>query len=316
MADDFPSRPEPPLTIAVSECLLGAAVRYDGTDSRSEFSHKALDGLFNYRGICPEVGIGLGVPRAPIRLELKGSSLRVVGVTNPQFDVTDKLTAFARQKVVELDDVAGYVFMEKSPSCGLFQVKIFPSRSVGRGIYAQTIVEHCPNLPVEENGRLHDSLLRECFVARVFAYAHWQALVGVGLTVAGLREFQERYECLLMAHSVLHYRSTKTLLGMLDDNLQSLSGEYLGLLMAGLCQPARRDGHARALARILSRMQKHIGRAGCKGFERLINRYRRGEEPLEVLFLSLACHLRQHPDPYIEGQVYLQPVKPVAAPTS
>ena len=119
MTEGFPSRPEPPLTIAVSECLLGAAVRYDGTDSRSEYPHEALDNLFYCRGICPEVGIGLGVPRAPIRLELRNDSVRAVGVTDSHFDVTDRLIEFARQKAAELDDIAGYVFKENSPSCGL-----------------------------------------------------------------------------------------------------------------------------------------------------------------------------------------------------
>ncbi len=308
MAESFPSRPEPPLTIAVSECLLGAAVRYDGTDSKSEFPHKALDGLFRYRGICPEVGIGLGIPRAPIRLEMRDGSVRVAGVNAPNVDVTDRLVAFARHKAAELNDVFGYVFMKNSPSCGLLGVKIFRSETVGRGVYAQTILEQCPNLPVEENGRLSDPRFQECFVARVFAYAHWQALQEIGLTVAGLREFQERYACLLMAHSIEHYERAEVIHGNLNDNLQNSADAYLGLLMAGLSQPAGREGHAAVLATLLSSMKQHHDRDSCRELEQLITGYTRGDETLEAVLVAIKSHTHEQPDPYVERQVYLQPM--------
>ncbi|MCZ6855554.1 MAG: DUF523 and DUF1722 domain-containing protein [Gammaproteobacteria bacterium] len=307
MTEGFPSRPEPPLTIAVSECLLGAAVRYDGTDSRSAYPHEALDSLFYCRGICPEVGIGLGVPRAPIRLELRNDSVRAVGVTDSLFDVTDRLIEFARQKAAELDDIAGYVFKENSPSCGL-RVKIFPSQMVGRGRYAQVIVEQWPNLPVEESRRLHDPLVRECFVARVFAYAHWQLLLGIGLTWTRIREFQERYECLLIAHSISHNRRANALLDNLDNDLHDSANEYLGLLMAGLSQPAEREGHAHAFEQLLGRMRKDLKHASCEEFERLISRYRRGDESLEALHRLVATHVQEHPGAYAEGQIYLRQV--------
>ena len=79
-AADFPARPEAPLSIGISQCLLGTEVRYDGSGARSSFPHDALAGLFEYRGICPEVAIGMGVPREPIRLIADPAGPKAVGV--------------------------------------------------------------------------------------------------------------------------------------------------------------------------------------------------------------------------------------------
>ena len=122
---DFPARPEPPLPLGISECLLGSEVRYDGSGARSFFPHRALEGLFSYQGICPEVGIGMGVPRPPIRLVAR-EGIRAVGVADNRQDYTGRLIDFGQAATPRLGDVAGYVFMQNSPSCGLFRVKVYP----------------------------------------------------------------------------------------------------------------------------------------------------------------------------------------------
>ena len=123
---------------------------------------------------------------------------------------------------------------------------------------------------------------------------------------AGVREFRERYECLLIAHSVSHHRRANALLDNLDNDLQHTADEYLGLLMAGLCRGLVPEGHTRALEQLLGRMRKYLNRAGHEEFERLISRYRRGDESLEALHRLVATHVHEHPDRYVEGQVYLR----------
>lgn len=319
---EIPQRPEPPLPIAVSQCLLGNEVRYDGSGARSAYPHAALQGLFEYRGICPEVGIGLSVPRAPIRLVDEAGSVRVVGVREPDRDFTDDLARYGREQAAGLTEVAGYVFMRGSPSCGLFRVKVYPQvagqvsgapRRDGRGAYAAAITEALPDLPAEENGRLHDPLLRENFVTRTFAYAHWQALQRAGLTGGRLIEFHSRYKYLLMAHSVPHYQRTGKLLSDLSGDLAGRARAYVSLLMEGLAQPAGRRGHANVLSHLQGYFARSMGPGERQELAELIHAYRRGEVPLLAPITMIKHYLRLHPDEYVARQVYLDPHPAAAA---
>jgi uncharacterized protein YbgA (DUF1722 family)/uncharacterized protein YbbK (DUF523 family) len=312
----LPPRPEPPLPIAISQCLLGSEVRYDGSGAASSYPHAALSELFEYRGICPEVGIGMTVPREPIRLVGDAANPRVVGVKDPSLDVTESLRDYGRNQAAGLGDVAGYVFMKNSPSCGLFRVKVYPHDNGrvtgapdmrGRGAYAAAIVEARPNLPVEENGRLHDPVLRENFVTRTFAFAHWQALERQGLRRAWVVEFHSRYKYLLMAHSVPHYQQAGALLSHLKHDFEGKAARYIELLMAGLAQPATRRGHANVLSHLQGYFKTHLDGATRQELDELIHSYRRGEMPLLAPITLLKHHLRKHPDEYLQQQAYLDP---------
>lgn len=140
----------------------------------------------------------------------------------------------------ELGDICGYIFMQKSPSCGLERVKVYrengaPVDGGGRGIYAQAFCERHPDLPVEEDGRLNDAVLRENFVTRVFAYAAWQQLLKEGVTRRALTEFHSRYKYQLMANDPVQYKALGKLLGSMgrtDPN--EIAPMYFSQLMAAL----------------------------------------------------------------------------------
>ena len=333
---EIPHWPNPPLPVAVSECLTGAAVRYDGSDARSSFPHEALDGLLSCVPVCPEVGIGMGVPRPPIRLVGDPHSPRVLGVRDPGVDVTAELGAYARSRSEQLRDVFGYVFMERSPSCGLYSVPVHPADGVGpvhgsgRGAFAREVCNRHPRLPVEENGRLFEDAVRESFLARVFAYAHWRRLCGAGLTPARLMEFHSRYKYLLMAHSVRHYRQAGRLLGNADGDgwregpdllprkgeasgLAGRSDRYLGCLLDGLGKPATRGGHANVLSHLQGYLSRVLDRSSRREITGAIEEYRSGGVPLHEPRNLLLRRLEEHPDPYLGKQVYLRPPWAVAA---
>src|SRR5262249_21348649 len=161
---------------------------------------------FAFRGICPEVGIGMGVPRDPIHLVGDIDAPRAQGLKDTSIDVTHALQEYARRIVPSLADVNGYIFIKDSPTCGLFLVKVRPSADAASamgacGIYAAEIGRARPELPVEESGRLDDPVLRENFVMRVFAFAHWQSVARAGLNAARIVAFHSAYKYLLMAHS-------------------------------------------------------------------------------------------------------------------
>lgn len=170
--------------IGVSACLLGERVRYDGRDKRHAWICDSLAGEFVLAPVCPEVAIGLGVPRAPIRLVAHAGGTRAQGVDDPALDVTLALDRYAVEVAERLGSVlAGYVFKSGSPSCGIHAVPCFgpgsgssakPSGTTA-GIFAAALRARLPGLPVVEEGELSTSAGRLTFVARVRTRAREQA---------------------------------------------------------------------------------------------------------------------------------------------
>jgi len=315
VANLLPDRPSPPIPLAISECLLGKPVRYDGSSARSSYPHTVLEGLFTYIGICPEIGVGMGVPRKPIHLVEGG---RVVEVFDQTKDHTDSLVRLGLGISSELSEVAGYVFMEKSPSCGLFKVKTHPlhagtPKRVGRGVFARTITNIFPDLPVEENIRLNDPVLRENFVMRTFVYAHWQACFGLDyqnsdlMTASRLISFHSRYKYLLMAHSVPHYRRAGGVLSNLKDNLIDRAGQYRSVLMQGLSSPATRGGHTNVLSHLQGYLKGVLEKKEKNELHSLILSYQKGEQPLADVLAVLNDYFINFPSEYVLHQAYLDP---------
>ncbi len=313
----LPERPAAPLRVAVSDCLTGAEVRFDGGHKASSLCHEQLAGLFELRGICPELAIGMGVPRDPIRLVGELDAPRARGVKDSAVDVTAPLQAYARDVLPSLSDVCGYIFIKSSPTCGLYRVKVYgapgtPPNPRGRGIFASEIVKARPELPVEESGRLEDPILRENFVTRVFAFGHWQRLVATGLTPARLIAFHSAYKFLLMAHSVTAYKEAGRMLSDVSGDLAKVAHAYLQILMRGLAKPATRGGHANVLQHLQGYVKDDMDSTTRQELAELILSFRRGEVPLLAPLSLLRHHLRRGADTYALEQIYLEPHPPSA----
>jgi len=167
------------IRIGVSTCLLGEWVRYDGGHARDRYVTETLGQTMAFVPVCPEMGAGFGVPREPIRLEGNPALPRLITV-NTKKDLTDIMTNWAQRKVRELEkeDICGFIFKGKSPSCGIEQVKVHTEKGMpvekGVGFFAKTFMEHFPLIPVVEEGSLHDPHLRENFLERIFALNRWR----------------------------------------------------------------------------------------------------------------------------------------------
>ena len=159
------------IRVAVSECLIGRRVRWNGEHNGDTWPRQRLEKLFTLVGICPEVGIGMGVPRDPIQLMGGASAPRVVAVDDPNHDYTHRLKGYASEVGGVLDDVHGYIFADRSPSCGLAGVKVFAEdgsfERVGRGVYAAAVVASYPDLPVVDAETLDDDEVLLDFVLAV-----------------------------------------------------------------------------------------------------------------------------------------------------
>ena len=298
--------------LGVSACLLGANVRFDGGHKRNRFLIDELGNYFEFVPFCPEVAIGMGTPRPPIRLVGDVGSPRALGTRDEGLDVTDALQEYSASRAQRMDGLSGFVFKKDSPSCGMARVKVYGDKGMpqhdGVGIFARAVQEANPLCPVEEEGRLNDSVLRENFVSRVFAYARWQALRQQGLTKKGLLDFHTRHKLLLMAHSPAAYRELGRLLARLDnETLEALADRYIGRVMGVLKAPASRKRNVNVLQHVLGYLRKHLDVVNRADLVDVIDDYRRGVVPLVVPLTLLQHHFRRNPHPWISRQVYMNP---------
>jgi uncharacterized protein YbbK (DUF523 family) len=238
-----------PVRIGISRCLLGDGVRYDGGHKRDAFLTDVLGRFVEWVPVCPEVEAGLGTPREAMRLVGHDEGPRLITIKHGT-DHTQMMTRFSERRVRELDalDLSGYVFKKGSPSCGIERVRLYnehgmPTRN-GVGLFAQAVMERFPLIPVEEEGRLNDPVLRENFIERMFCYRRWRDLTAGRVTRGAIVSFHTAHKYLLLAHSQAHYQALGRLVADAKRHVLRSGAPLRGAVHGG----ARSQGH-RAQAR-------------------------------------------------------------------
>ncbi len=302
----------PRIRIGISSCLLGEPVRFDGNHKHDHYLSGTLGQVFEFVPVCPEVGIGLGVPRPPIRLVGDSLHPRAVEVDDPMIEVTARLEAYAADRAHVLNDLSGYIFKSKSPSCGLAQVPVGTpgSGEKGAGVYARVFTAAQPLLPVAEEGDLADPDMREHFIVRVFAHRRWRALRR-DLTSAHLVAFHAAHKYLLMAHAPAQVSALGRLLADVGQaghqgDLARVAEDYGARFMHALAKIPTRGGHANALMHVMGYL-KSLPAHDRAALRTTIEAYRAGEADLLVPIMLLRQHLRRHPHAYLARQFYLYP---------
>ena len=300
------------IQVGISSCLLGQEVRFDGGHKRDSYVMGTLSDYFNFVPFCPEAAVGLGIPRQPIRLVRRGEKIRAVGVRTPELDPTDDLAAFANRTASQLGYISGYILKNASPSCGMERVKVYNEKGmperIGVGIYAKVLMEKLPLLPVEEEGRLGDAVLRENFIERVFVYHRWQQLMSDGLRPHDLVEFHSDHKYLILAHNQETYRQLGRMVAEAGEaDLTQLAADYVATLMTALKQPATPRQHVNVLQHLLGYLKEHLDETDREEMVETIAQYRQGLLPLIVPITLIRHHFRRHPDPYVMRQYYLSP---------
>jgi uncharacterized protein YbgA (DUF1722 family)/uncharacterized protein YbbK (DUF523 family) len=291
--------------IGVSSCLLGEEVRFNGGHKRYRFLTDELGPHVDWVPFCPEVSIGLGTPREPIRLTADGRLVNRPGTE----DHTEAMAA------LPLPDsgLDGYVFKAKSPSCGIRAIPRYREDGVaadhaGRGLYAARVLTAFPLLATEDEGRLNDPGLREAFTERVFAAARLRALLASAWTAGDLVAFHARHKLQLLAHDPARYREAgKVVAGAGTKGRLVISSGYSDLFLAALASPATAGRNANALQHAYSRIGRELGRPQRADLLGRIEAYRRGEEPLSVPVALLAHYAAGGDFPWLAEQTYLSP---------
>ncbi|GAB4488642.1 MAG: DUF523 and DUF1722 domain-containing protein [Thermodesulfovibrionales bacterium] len=301
------------IKLGISACLLGEKVRYDGGHKLDPFLKDTLGRFVEWVPVCPEVEFGLPVPREPMRLVGSPDAPRLVTVKT-QVDRTDAMRAWAGQRVAELGkhDLSGFVFKSKSPSSGLYGVKVYgtsgPPAKKGVGIFAQEFVKRFPLVPAEDDGRLFDPGLRENFIERVFVYQRWQELTAGGLRPKDLVAFHTDHKLLVLAHSTRHYTELGRLVSSAGKTKPAeLADAYLGLLMEGLRLTATRKKTTNVLHHVAGYFKKQLSPDEKQELQDVIGQYHRGLVPLVVPVVLLNHYVRKYDEPYLKRQYFLNP---------
>lgn len=302
-----------PLRLGISRCLLGDAVRYDGGHKRDPFLVDVLGPHVEWVPVCPEVEVGLGTPRDPMRLYGTPQRSRLLTIRT-QIDHTESIGRWSEMRLRELASLAlsGYVFKQDSPSCGVERVRIFNAQGVpaarGAGLFARAFQQQFPLTPVEEDGALGDAAVRDNFIERVFAYHRWRCLLQEGVTRQRLIQFHTVHKYVLLAHSPQHYRTLGAQVAALHRVTPQVAAERYGaLFMAALALRATVRKHVNVLQHLLGHFRTQLSAPQRRELAEAIDAYRREEVPLLVPLTLMRHYVRVFDVPYVREQVYLNP---------
>ena len=299
----------------MSSCLLGQKVRFDGGHKKDSFLVHELGRYVEWVTVCPEIEVGMGVPREAVRLvrTKEDPGPRMVGRRSGE-DWTERMFRYAETRVRALEklELSGYILKGKSPSCGMERVKVYtpegmPEKS-GRGLFADVLMRHFPWLPVEEEGRLNDSTLREDFIERVFAYHRWLLLSKARYSVGRLVEFHRRHKFLFLAHSEKHMRELGRIVAAAKAKpKKEVLASYGAAFFAGLEVNTTAKKHVNVLQHIAGFLKDKLDAADRAELAEAVESYRRGLVPRLVPQTLILHHLRRAQVPYMDDQYYLSP---------
>ena len=302
------------IKIGVSSCLVGEKVRWNGDHKQDRYVREILGNYFEYVPVCPEMEVGMGVPRETVALYGTLEAPKMIS-KKTKTDWTERMNHYLRDRINKLthDNLCGYIFKSKSPSCGISRVPVFSKtdRSKARhgpGMFANAFIKTFPLVPIEDEGRLNDAKIRENFIARVFSFNRLQKLFDKGLSKGALVNFHTRHKFLLLAHSRNHY----TALGKLVANSKSLKpdeikAEYSRLFMEAMTYKSTPKKNTDVLLHMMGFLKKVLTKGEKEDILTTIEDYRKELLPLIVPVTLIRHQVKKYNIEYLLDQVYLNP---------
>lgn len=297
--------------IVVSKCLGFDHCRYNGLTIRSD----VVDGMVphvEFVPVCPEMEVGLGVPRDPVRILRKDGVDRLVQPSTGR-DVTEDMRRFSEEFLGSLQKVDGFILKNRSPSCGITDVKVYAraekAPAVGRtaGLFGREVIERFRDLVVEDEGRMTNFRIREHVLTKVFALAAFRGVADTG-EMRELVAFQARNKLLLMSYSQTALKA----LGRIVANAEHKSwdevcGAYRAQLLTALVRPPRRTSAINVAQHAFGYVSKKLTAAEKQYFVDALARYREGKVPLSVAVGILGAWVVRFDVSYMAQQTFFSP---------
>ena len=299
--------------IGISSCLLGNEVRWNGGHKHDKYLTRTLGQFVEYVPVCPEVEAGFGVPRESFRLVGDADNPRLVTFKS-KTDHTDRMLAWAGKRVRELEneDLCGFIFKSDSPSSGMIRVKVYNEKGmphkIGVGIFARAFMEHFPLIPVEEDGRLNDPLIRENFILQIFTMKRWRDNLTGRRSMGKLVDFHTRNKLLLLSHSQKHYRLMgKLVAGGKKIPINELYSQYQLLLVEAMRLKTTIRKHSNVLQHLMGYFKRQLTPDEKQELLEVFENYRNELVPLIAPITLINHYVRKYDQPYLKQQTYLNP---------
>jgi uncharacterized protein YbgA (DUF1722 family)/uncharacterized protein YbbK (DUF523 family) len=294
--------------VVVSKCLGFAACRYNGQMLSSELVEK-LRPHVDFIPVCAEFEIGLGVPRDPIRLVQENGVVRLMQPASGR-DVSDEMNKFSEDFLSSLSEVDGFILKNRSPSCGIKDVKVYSSIQDGAsirrdaGFFGGSVLRKYGAHAVEDEGRLKDDGIREHFLTKLYTLARFRSV----RSMANLVRFQTENKLLLMAYNQTGMRTLGRIVANKEKKtLEDVMGEYrIGLQNAFLRAP-RRSSAVNVLMHAFGYFKDRLNEKEKKFFLKSLEDYRKGTVPLSSILTMLRMWIIRFDEAYLGTQQFFSP---------
>lgn len=295
--------------VFASKCFGFEKCRYNGITIYDDFI-EALKPFVEYVTACPEVEIGLGVPRDPIRIIVHKGQHRLVQPAT-QRDITDVMLNYSDRMLDELPDIDGFILKSRSPSCGIKDTKYFPkmekSAALGRGagFFGEAVLARFPKYPVEDEGRIKNFRIREHFLTQVFTRARFRSL---DRTMSALVRFHTEHKLLLMAYSQKYLKILGSIVANRDKlPVKEVYAPYHEHLLDAMLKPPRYTANINVLMHQYGYFRKLLTPREKKYFLGTLERYRSEKIPLSAVLMVINAWIVRFEEEYLARQVFFQP---------
>lgn len=298
--------------VLVSKCIGFGSCRFNGGTISSKVVESLRDHV-EFQPVCPEVSIGLGVPRSPLRLVKENEGNRIIQ-KDTKIDYTERMTQFAAEFLADLQGIDGAILKNRSPSCGSHDVRVYSDLAASRvreksaGIFGSAVQGHFPDRPVENEGRLRNFRIREIFYSSLFALARFRKNVEEVGAINALTDFQAKHKLLLMSFD---QRKTQQL-GRIAANTKNrevddIIANYRDLLVETLSESPSLGSQVNTLQHVYGYVSDQLSEKEKSLFEDYLLNYKKGKVPLGTIISLLRSWIARFEIDYLEEQKYFEP---------
>jgi uncharacterized protein YbgA (DUF1722 family)/uncharacterized protein YbbK (DUF523 family) len=297
--------------VVVSKCIEFEAVRYNGQMMTSDLV-RSLKPLVEFIPVCPEVGVGLGVPREPVRIIKVGDGLRLIQPATG-VDLTDRMNRFSQEFLKGLPEVDGFILKSKSPSSAMKDAKIYPSTDKvsplgkGPGFFGGAVVERFGHLAVEDERRLLNPRIKEQFLTKLYTLADFRQVKNSG-SVKRLVDFQARNKLLFTAYSQKELHAMGRIVAQPKGRpFQEVIAEYQRHLWNALRSPPRRGANENVLTKAAGYFTSKLSKSEKAFFLDAVAKYRAGKFSLSTPLNVLKSWIIRFNEEYLMQQTFFEP---------
>lgn len=290
--------------IVVSECLYGMKCRYDGQG----YNDKVIQSLKDYvdiQTVCPELAIGLSIPREPIRIEMnkENEEYRLIDY-NSKNDYTNQMTEFSEEFINGLDDIDGFILKSRSPTCGLKDAKVYyrgnkcSIRSNENGFFSQKIIDKYDYLPIENEGRLKNYNIRDNFFTRIFFINNLK-------NNKNIIEFHKNNLLLLKSYDE---ESTNEVSDILNENrMEDQVHQYKEKVLNIVSNQRKKENKLSIIIKVFEKYKNMLNEEEINMFNGLIESYENQRIPFSTLEVVIKMYATRFKDKDILNQTFFYP---------